>query len=146
VTQFAATAAIFMPNHPDLAATIAIEIAYSAGARQVQVQVQVLPLRLPAGSTAADALKASNAFIRWPELAHAGSSTGSGVGASTKPQVGVWGRRVVYSHVLHDGDRLEIYRPLRVDPKVARRERFAKQGARTTGLFAQRRLGGKAGY
>jgi uncharacterized protein len=29
---------------------------------------------------------------------------------------------------------------------VARRERFAKQGARTSGLFAKRRPGGKAGY
>jgi hypothetical protein len=33
-----------------------------------------------------------------------------------------------------------------VDPKVARRERFKKQGARGTGLFAKRRKGGKAGY
>jgi uncharacterized protein len=29
---------------------------------------------------------------------------------------------------------------------VARRERFAKQGARTSGLFAQRRPGAKSGY
>ncbi len=43
-------------------------------------------------------------------------------------------------------DRLEIYRPLTVDPKVARRERFSRQGARTTGLFARRRAGGKSGY
>jgi sulfur carrier protein len=47
---------------------------------------------------------------------------------------------------LQDGDRLEIYRPLKVDPKVARRERFARQGAKTTGLFAKRRPGAKAGY
>jgi len=47
---------------------------------------------------------------------------------------------------LRAGDRLEIYRPLRVDPKVARRERFAKQGARTTGLFARQRPGAKTGY
>ena len=44
------------------------------------------------------------------------------------------------------GDRVEIYRPLKVDPKVARRERFVRQGARATGLFARRRPGGKAGY
>ena len=43
-------------------------------------------------------------------------------------------------------DRVEVYRPLKVDPKVARRERFARQGARTTGLFARQRPGGKSGY
>ena len=43
-------------------------------------------------------------------------------------------------------DRVEVYRALKVDPKVARRERFAKQGARTTGLFASKRPGAKAGY
>jgi putative ubiquitin-RnfH superfamily antitoxin RatB of RatAB toxin-antitoxin module len=41
---------------------------------------------------------------------------------------------------------VEIYRPLRVDPKVARRERFVKQGARTAGLFVKKRPGAKAGY
>ena len=47
---------------------------------------------------------------------------------------------------VRDGDRVEIYRDLKVDPKVARRERFRKQGARATGLFAQRRPGAKPGY
>ncbi|MGH8819682.1 MAG: RnfH family protein, partial [Rhodoferax sp.] len=31
-------------------------------------------------------------------------------------------------------------------PKVARRERFRKQGARTAGLFAKKRPGAKPGY
>ena len=60
--------------------------------------------------------------------------------------VGVWGKKVGPHHVLEDQDRIEIYRPLKVDPKVARRERFQKQGTRTAGLFAKRRAGGKAGY
>lgn len=59
---------------------------------------------------------------------------------------GIWGRVVAPEQVLCDGDRLELYRPLTVDPKVARRERFARQGARTAGLFARQRPGGKAGY
>ncbi len=37
--------------------------------------------------------------------------------------------------VLTSGDRVELYRALTVDPKVARRERFAQQGARGAGLF-----------
>lgn len=82
-------------------------------------------LRLPAGATVADALRA---------VAQEGAVCG------------VWGRTVEPGQVLRQNDRVEVYRPLTVDPKVARRERFARQGARTTGLFASRRPGGKAGY
>jgi putative ubiquitin-RnfH superfamily antitoxin RatB of RatAB toxin-antitoxin module len=48
--------------------------------------------------------------------------------------------------VLRDLDRIEIYRPLTVDPKVARRERFEKQGTSRAGLFSKRRPGAKPGY
>ena len=58
----------------------------------------------------------------------------------------VWGRKSSFKYVLRDGDRVELLRPLRVDPKVARRERFVKQGAKSAGLFAHRRTGSKAGY
>jgi putative ubiquitin-RnfH superfamily antitoxin RatB of RatAB toxin-antitoxin module len=58
----------------------------------------------------------------------------------------VWGRKAIASQSLRDGDRLEWLRPLRVDPKRARRERFQQQGARNTGLFARRRAGAKPGY
>ncbi|WP_238945544.1 RnfH family protein [Vandammella animalimorsus] len=59
---------------------------------------------------------------------------------------GIWGRRTQPDEVLRDGDRIEAYRELLVDPKQARRERFARQGARGVGLFAQRRKGSKPGY
>ena len=61
---------------------------------------------------------------------------------------GIWGRKVDSQTRLQSGDRLEIYRPLLVDPKTARRLRFNSQGAkvRSAGLFAKRRDGGKAGY
>ena len=58
----------------------------------------------------------------------------------------IWGRKAKPGQSLRDGDRLEWLRPLRVDPKLARRERFQQQGARNTGLFARRRAGAKAGY
>ena len=61
-------------------------------------------------------------------------------------ELGVWGRKAPAKQVLRANDRVEIYRPLTVDPKVARRERFARQGAKTAGLFAKRRVGAKAGY
>lgn len=60
--------------------------------------------------------------------------------------VGIWGRAAVLDTLLAEGDRVEVYRPLVVDPKVARRLRFKQQGARSTGLFAQRREGAKSGY
>jgi putative ubiquitin-RnfH superfamily antitoxin RatB of RatAB toxin-antitoxin module len=58
----------------------------------------------------------------------------------------VWGKAVQMNTPLVLGDRLELLRPLLVDPKEARRLRFTQQGSRATGLFAKRRKGAKAGY
>ena len=41
--------------------------------------------------------------------------------------VGIWGRVVPRNAPLRDGDRVEIYRPLRLDPREARR-RYAAAG------------------
>jgi putative ubiquitin-RnfH superfamily antitoxin RatB of RatAB toxin-antitoxin module len=60
--------------------------------------------------------------------------------------LGIWGRIVQMSTALKPGDRLEIYRPLLVDPKMARKKRFKGQGKGRTGLFARRRIGAVAGY
>ena len=38
-------------------------------------------------------------------------------------RVGIYGRRVDPTDRLRDGDRVEIYRPLAMDPKEARRRR-----------------------
>jgi putative ubiquitin-RnfH superfamily antitoxin RatB of RatAB toxin-antitoxin module len=51
----------------------------------------------------------------------------------------LWGRAAQADTALREGDRIELTRPLRVDPKVARRERFDSQGKRTAGLFARKR-------
>lgn len=96
--------------------------------------VHEVDLTLDDGATAAQALAASELLAQFPEIDPAAHG------------VGLWGRQVRPGQVLRDQDRLEIYRPLTVDPKVARRERFQKQGARTTGLFARQRPGGKPGY
>lgn len=103
-------------------------------------EVQEVPLTLNAGCTAGQALD-----IAYPNhLANAMPSMSSMPIAG----VGLWGKRILPDYVLRDGDRLEVYRALTVDPKVARRERFAKQGVKkkTPGLFAQRRAGAKPGY
>lgn len=64
----------------------------------------------------------------------------------TELKLGVWGKPCGIEQLLKDHDRIEIYRPLRVDPKVARRERFTRQGAKRAGLFANKRTDAKAGY
>ena len=48
-------------------------------------------------------------------------------------RVGVWGRLRATTDALRDRDRVELYRPLTVDPKEARRQRYrAQRGARNT--------------
>lgn len=37
-------------------------------------------------------------------------------------RLGIFGRRVDADHLLKDGDRIEIYRPLKADPKEVRRQ------------------------
>ena len=93
-------------------------------------QVREWALELPMGATVRDALQAC-------------AIDGDG---AAPVALGIWGRAVALDAALGDLDRVEIYRPLKVDPKVARRERFARQGARTTGLFARQRPGAKSGY
>ena len=85
-------------------------------------------------ATAAQALQSSGWADRFPELTQG------------RVFLSVWGRKMDPDSPLREGDRIEWCRPLRVDPKVARRERFVGQGARSSGLFAQRRSGSKAGY
>lgn len=90
-------------------------------------EVRQWDLELPIGATVADAMAASAVRAEFP---------GIDVDAMT---AGVWGRKAAPQRVLRDGDRIELYRPLKVDPKVARRERFQRQGARAAGLFSRRR-------
>ena len=61
-------------------------------------------------------------------------------------QPGIWGRKAEWHTTVREGDRVELYRPLKVDPKVARRQRFKRQGKGRTGLFANRKRGAAAGY
>lgn len=110
--------------------TMQVTIAYSPVARTVHE----VTFTLVDGQTATEALQASGFLAEYPEL------------ATSSVTLGVWGRKVGLTHVLHDLDRLEVYRPLKVDPKVARHQRFEKQGTKRAGLFAKKRPGGKAGY
>ena len=100
---------------------VSVSLAWSLAPRTIQEKALVLPT----GATLADAV--AKAQHLWPELAQGPELAWS-----------VWGRQVPASQMLQTGDRVEGTRALRVDPKVARRERFARQGARTAGLFSKR--------
>ena len=96
--------------------------------------VQEIALTLADGSTVGDAIAASSLLASPADF------------KSQDLVAGIWGRKATLISPLRNLDRVEIYRPLKVDPKVARRARFASQGAKKAGLFARRRAGAKTGY
>ncbi len=75
----------------------------------------VVPVDLPEGATAAEAVRASGLVAQFPDIDLASHG------------VGIYGRVVSLGQVLREGDRLEIYRPLQMDPREARR-RLAAAG------------------
>ena len=78
-------------------------------------QVEQADLQLPLGASVRDALLCSGLC---PQAAQ-------GEGAPLK--VGVWGQLRALDHVLRDRDRVEVYRPLQIDPMEARRLRHRQQ-------------------
>jgi len=117
-----------------MAETIAVTVCFSPVPRTVCE----LPLQLTAGSSLSQAVALAVQQTGWPQ--------GWNERRCHTLSPSLWGRKVGWSTALRDGDRLELCRDLRVDPKVARRERFSKQGARRAGLFAKKRPGAAAGY
>ncbi len=75
-----------------------------------------LALVLPAGATLRDALRASVLADGLDE------ATPDGLAA------GIWGRVCGLDTPLQANDRVELYRPLQVDPKQARRLRYRRDG------------------
>lgn len=85
---------------------LSIELAFATPAKQ-----ELLTLVVPAGTTVALAIELSGIAARFaeenlPEL-----------------QAGIWGKPVDRQHRLQNGDRIELYRPLAIDPREARRLR-----------------------
>ena len=72
-------------------------------------------IELPAGATVLDAIRASGAM-----------QGDAAVDVSTQA-VGVWGRAIALDATLAEGDRVEVYRELAMDPKEARRRRAARR-------------------
>jgi len=83
--------------------TMAVEVVVASPERQILRRVD-----LPAGSTVGDAVAASGL-------------------AESAARFGIYGKVVPASTVLREGDRVEIYRLLKADPKDLRRLRAAKK-------------------
>jgi len=86
---------------------IRVEIIYPLPNKQ-----EIITLELSEGSTVEDAINASELLSHYPELNLA------------TIQTGIFSKKVPLSHLLSDGDRVEIYRELLIDPKTARRKRL----------------------
>ena len=92
---------------------IRILIACVGPRRQTEIAAEI-----PTGCTLQQALT-----LLAPQIA--ASINGEKVTAT-----GVWGKVRPPHYVLRDGDRIEIYRPLKADPKQARRERVEEKRQR----------------
>ncbi|HEY9380891.1 MAG TPA: RnfH family protein [Burkholderiales bacterium] len=89
---------------------ITVEVVYAAPQRQALYRVE-----MGAERTVRAAIEASGVLNDFPDI------------ELTRNRVGIFSKLAQLDTPLRDGDRVEIYRPLQVDPKEARRRR-AKQG------------------
>jgi uncharacterized protein len=93
---------------------------HGRGALQVEVvfalpgQQELVGLEVAKGATVAQAIEQSGIASTFPDH------------DLSRCAVGVWGQVVERDRRLRDGDRVEIYRPLLLDPQEARRELAAK--------------------
>lgn len=80
-------------------------MVYALAERQALVAITV-----PSGATVGEAVELSGIAKQFPE---------QDLSACT---LGIWGRLAASDQLLQDGDRIEIYRPLNIDPREARRQ------------------------
>ena len=93
--------------------TIAIEVAYALPDKQ-----RIIKLDVPEGTTVMQAVIMSQMDSIFEDLT-----------LSEDLKLGVWGKVVAADRALVAGERVEIYRPLLVDPKEVRRARAARAKA-----------------
>jgi len=91
-------------------ASLRVEVVYA-----LPLDEDAVTLSLAAGATAEEAVRASGVLERHPEI------------DLRHQRIGIHGRVASAGTLLRDGDRVEIYRPLTVDPKEARRRRAFKK-------------------
>lgn len=92
---------------------IEVEVAYATPERQ-----EIVALRVAEGTTALEAVTTSGILDVFPEI----DVDTQPMGIFSRPLNGK-GRPHPGEYALQAGDRVEIYRPLQIDPKQARLER-----------------------
>ena len=89
---------------------ITVEVAYALAEKQ-----EIIALKVALGTTAYLAAEQSGIAEKFPDI------------ALESVKMGVFGKVVkAKDYVLHPGDRVEIYRPLLIDPKASRKDRAKK--------------------
>ena len=101
--------------------TIEIEVAYAAPASQ-----RIIAMRVAPGTSAWEALRQSGIAAQFPEI------------DLDTAAIGIFSRKLdgkrapaPKDYTLKDRDRIEIYRPLRITPKEARKLRLQKNIAKS---------------
>ncbi len=90
--------------------SIAVVVCYATANQQ-----EIIPLELPPQTNILQAIQQSGVLDQYTEIDLA------------KNTIGVFGKLVNLDQVLQDKDRIEIYRPLRINPMDARRSRAARE-------------------
>ena len=90
-----------------------IEVAYALEEEQFLFEEEV-----EVGTTVAEALKSSALLKKFPQL--------------NIDNVGIFSQIVKPDQVLREGDRIEVYRPLKADPRDRRRKQVEEDRKRTS--------------
>lgn len=88
---------------------ITVEVVYASVDRQLLLSIQI-----PFGSTIETAIDRSGILFEFPEI------------DLTKQKVGIFSQQKNLFDVVQDGDRIEIYRSLLIDPKENRKRKAKK--------------------
>lgn len=91
-------------------AKIFIEVAYAKPEKQI-----ICSLEVEQGTSLRQAVEMSGILTEFPEI------------ELTAKNVGIFSQRKALDYLLKANDRVEIYRPLEIDPKEARRLKAAKE-------------------
>ena len=89
---------------------IMVEVAYALPEEQV-----IISIKVPTKFNVKQAIERSGVQKKFPSI------------DLSKNKVGIFGKKTTLDHPLKDRDRIEIYRPLILDPKEMRRKRAAKK-------------------
>ena len=89
---------------------IMVEVAYAMPEEQV-----IISIKVPTKFNVKQAIEKSGIQKKFPSI------------NLSKNKVGIFGKKTTLEQPLNDKDRIEIYRPLILDPKEMRRKRAAKK-------------------